>query len=139
MKQKNDTNAQALLINTLKSKGLYFASLSIANAKEICSRSWARLNSNTPSGLSVLLIQSFDPASSHSMSCEAMVLHLKTKHTIDEEAIAKLLDTDITLPQNFEGMMKNIKVVKGIISCFAPNSWPDQCYQSIIENLLKIN
>ena len=72
------------------------------------------------------------------MTHEAMVLRLKTKHTIDDEAISKLLDTDITLPQNFEGMIDNIKVVKGIISCFAPNSWPEQCYQSIIENLLKI-
>ena len=138
MKQKNDTDAHALLINTLKSNGIYFASLSIANAKEICCGRWPRANANTPSGLSVLLIQSYDPASSHSRAREAMVLRLKTKHSMDEDSIAKLLDTDITLPQNFEGMMENIKVVSGIISCFAPNSYPDQCYQAIIKNLMKI-
>ena len=138
MKQKNDTDAHALLQTTLETKNLYYARLSIANAKDLCNGRWARHNSNMPSGLSVLLVQEYDMLSGHSPTNEAMILRLKTKHSIDDAAISKLLETDITMPTLFEGMMENIKVVDGIIESFAPNSWPARCYENIISDLLRI-
>ena len=138
MKQKNDTDAHALLQTTLETKSLYYAKLSIANAKDICNRRWARHNSNMPSGLSVLLVQEYDMTSGSSSAHDAMILRLKTKHVIDDESISKLLETDITMPTIFEDMMKNIKVVDGIIEAFAPNSWAARCYENVIADLLKI-
>jgi hypothetical protein len=138
MKQRNDTDAHQLLHTTLQARGLFYATLSIANAKDICNGRWVRQNFTMPEGLSVLLIQTYDPNSGHSLTRDAMILLLKTKHSIDDEAISKLIDTDIALPTNFEGMMENIKVVHGIIKVFAPDSWPAKCYDSLILDLVQI-
>ena len=67
-----------------------------------------------------------------------MILRMKTKHTYDDEAISKLIDTEFSLPTTFEGMIENIKVVHDIIICFAPNCWVAKCYAILIDNLTRI-
>ena len=114
---KTDTEAHILLEIVLKHQGLYCAYLHISNVKQIAQvgRSWP--SEFVTDGVSSILIQNWNPMSNFQAQ-NALVLSLKTTHQMDDSAIKKLSESDISMPITQEEFFRDLSFRSEILRCF---------------------
>ena len=134
---KHDADAHQQLEVALKKKGHFYASFSVANAKDICNGKWTRDNDTIPSGISVLLVRPFNSVTGSSTTKDAFILRLKTQHNMDDNSIKKLTETDIIIPTEYDGLLRNIQVIGATIELFGSESYASDKYAELCDDIIR--
>lgn len=117
---KTDREAHLLLTNALHRAGYYYAKISPAQAKSICSGFWGYDGTN-PGGISMLLFCPYSPADGYSLTKESLILHLKTTHSMDSLSLKQLTETDVVIPCTTEKVIDTLALSRGLWSLFFPD------------------